>query len=330
MKIKKIMSVMLSLLCSATLTLPSLAVPATAEGNVIIEETTESESVLSESSTYIYTTDVQTTTSDFETTYTTTPNPGMIVPTTTTAVIEELDFPFAKPVELMIYFKNTDKGKWMKNVSLDLKITRRIYDEKGDTIDCIVTTEKLNTGDEGFVLYKVNCEMLSKYVEYSFIATPEIPEGFRITYQHSVIYINGVEIERNSNVLSKVMEFNLTEKEDPFANTGDPFGTGIYGTTTTTTTATTAYTTTTTMPIDKNYKAGDANCDGSVSLADSVLVLQAFSNPDVYGVDGKSENHITELGMANADVYEVGTGLTPQDALSIQKYLLKLVSELPE
>lgn len=75
---------------------------------------------------------------------------------------------------------------------------------------------------------------------------------------------------------------------------------------------------------------GDANCDGSVSLADAVLIMQSIANADVYGVDGTSKNHITELGMTNADVYEAGSGLTPQDALEIQKYMLKLISKLPE
>ena len=58
--------------------------------------------------------------------------------------------------------------------------------------------------------------------------------------------------------------------------------------------------------------------------------MSAISVSDVYGVDGSIENHITELGVVNADVYEVGTGLTSQDALSVQKYLLKLVTKLPE
>ncbi len=75
---------------------------------------------------------------------------------------------------------------------------------------------------------------------------------------------------------------------------------------------------------------GDANCDGSVSLADAVLIMQSIANPSKYGVNGTDETHITEQGITNGDVYEVGSGLTPQDALSIQKYLLRLISELPE
>lgn len=58
--------------------------------------------------------------------------------------------------------------------------------------------------------------------------------------------------------------------------------------------------------------------------------MQSIANPSKYGINGTDETHITEQGITNGDVYEVGTGLTPQDALSVQKYMLKLVSELPE
>ena len=55
-----------------------------------------------------------------------------------------------------------------------------------------------------------------------------------------------------------------------------------------------------------------------------------LGNPDAYGVDGSEPSHITAQGAANSDVYENGTGITNMDALSIQKYILKLVTELPE
>ena len=75
---------------------------------------------------------------------------------------------------------------------------------------------------------------------------------------------------------------------------------------------------------------GDANCDGSISLSDAVLVMQYLGNPDAYGVGGSDKNAITEQGMINADCYNTGDGVTNNDALSIQKYMLKLISALPE
>ena len=65
-------------------------------------------------------------------------------------------------------------------------------------------------------------------------------------------------------------------------------------------------------------------------MADAVIILQALANPNKYGVNGTDEKHITELGILNGDVYENGTKLTNNDALSIQKYCLKLIKELPE
>ena len=71
---------------------------------------------------------------------------------------------------------------------------------------------------------------------------------------------------------------------------------------------------------------GDANCDGSVDLADAVLVMQYSANPDVYGLN-KAEG-ISEQGAENADVVGDGDGITNLDALQIQKYKLGLIDEL--
>lgn len=69
---------------------------------------------------------------------------------------------------------------------------------------------------------------------------------------------------------------------------------------------------------------GDANCDGNVDMSDVVLIMQALSNPNKYGTEGTSAEHITAAGSKNADVD--GDGLTVNDALNIQKYLLGEIS----
>ena len=74
---------------------------------------------------------------------------------------------------------------------------------------------------------------------------------------------------------------------------------------------------------------GDANCDGTVGMSDAVLVMQSLSNPAMYGSDGTADIHLTDEGADRADVYERGGGISPMDALSIQRYLLKLC-DLPE
>ena len=105
-------------------------------------------------------------------------------------------------------------------------------------------------------------------------------------------------------------------------------------TTTSTTTTTTTSTTTTTKPSvePKNDVTvyGDANCDGNVSIADAVLIMQSLANPSKFGLQGNSEDKITDQGYANADCSNIGDGVTNKDALAIQKYMLKLINKLPE
>ena len=75
---------------------------------------------------------------------------------------------------------------------------------------------------------------------------------------------------------------------------------------------------------------GDANCDGDVSVADAVLIMQALANPSKYGADGTDTQKITAKGLANADCCNTGDGVTNLDALAIQKYKLNLIDSLPE
>ena len=83
-------------------------------------------------------------------------------------------------------------------------------------------------------------------------------------------------------------------------------------------------------PDIKDVVYGDANCDGGVSLADAVLIMQSLANPNRFGENGTDEMHITPQGSKNADCCNVGDGVTNKDALAIQKKMLNLIAELPE
>ncbi len=67
---------------------------------------------------------------------------------------------------------------------------------------------------------------------------------------------------------------------------------------------------------------GDANCDGIISMADASAIYQSLGNADKYGLSTK--------GAANADCYAPGSGITANDALSVQKYVASLIDKLPE
>jgi len=58
------------------------------------------------------------------------------------------------------------------------------------------------------------------------------------------------------------------------------------------------------------------------------MVMQACLNPQKYGVEGSSDDRMTPDGEKNADV-DGKSGVTPNDALVIQKFTLSLVDSLP-
>ena len=63
-------------------------------------------------------------------------------------------------------------------------------------------------------------------------------------------------------------------------------------------------------------------------MADVVLIMQCLANPNKYGLNGSDENHIKEQGTYNADVDISSKGITANDALRIQEYLLGKISSL--
>ena len=73
---------------------------------------------------------------------------------------------------------------------------------------------------------------------------------------------------------------------------------------------------------------GDANGDGQVDMSDAVLIMQALANPNKHGTSGTSPTHITAAGFKYADTD--GNGLTVNDALRIQKFLLGLIKSFDE
>ncbi|WP_296795921.1 carbohydrate binding domain-containing protein [Ruminococcus sp.] len=66
---------------------------------------------------------------------------------------------------------------------------------------------------------------------------------------------------------------------------------------------------------------GDVNTDGVVNILDAVLVKQYIKNPN--------KTYISMQGIVNADVNNVGDGITADDATAIQKYVVGSISSLP-
>lgn len=62
----------------------------------------------------------------------------------------------------------------------------------------------------------------------------------------------------------------------------------------------------------RNIK-GDANCDGTLSIADVASIYQALGNSDKYS--------LSEQGLVNADIADNGNGITVNDAIMIQRLI---------
>ena len=63
-------------------------------------------------------------------------------------------------------------------------------------------------------------------------------------------------------------------------------------------------------------------------MSDVVLIMQSLANPNKFGLDGTDKNHITEQGQLNGDVDTSAKGITANDALRIQEFLLGKVTSL--
>ncbi len=81
-------------------------------------------------------------------------------------------------------------------------------------------------------------------------------------------------------------------------------------------------------PSDESILWGDTNLDGEVDMGDAIIIMQSLSNPQKYGVNGTDENHITEEGLLRGDVDISSIGLTSNDALTIQKFLINKIYSL--
>ncbi|MBR6671089.1 MAG: cellulase family glycosylhydrolase [Ruminococcus sp.] len=72
---------------------------------------------------------------------------------------------------------------------------------------------------------------------------------------------------------------------------------------------------------NKDYVAGDANCDISVDISDVVAVKCFIINSQKYS--------LSKQGILNADVESGNNGINMQDVLAIQKYVLTIIKALP-
>ena len=105
---------------------------------------------------------------------------------------------------------------------------------------------------------------------------------------------------------------------EPDGTTADGNSSSVPTTTSPTTTATKPATTTTAA---EEVIYGDANCDGNVDISDAVMVK-------CYLINNKKFT-LSKQGLLNSDVQSSGNGVNAQDAVTIQKYVIKSITKLP-
>lgn len=67
---------------------------------------------------------------------------------------------------------------------------------------------------------------------------------------------------------------------------------------------------------------GDTDASGKVEISDAAKIMSYVANPEKYS--------LSEKALDISDVYQRGDGVNNMDALSIQKYLVQIIKELPE
>ena len=180
-----------------------------------------------------------------------------------------------------------------------------------DSVD-ITLSGSANAGINGVVGYWDNAT--EKWIDTMFEGT--LDSNGKYTFNFEVP--EGVEEIQIQIYWSGIWDNSISEIVDTEAEISEvKVNMASVATTTTTTTTTTAKTTTTTTTTNNSSstpavtKAGDANCDGIVSMADVITVLAHVSNSNNYPLSAQA--------IANADVKGNNDGLSADDAFVIQQ-----------
>ena len=212
------------------------------------------------------------------------------------------------------------------------------FSYSGMMLGVIKTTQVLTESGEktkieklGYIVEWIDPEYVtvidSEGEEYSISEFSTLPAGEYTIKLSKTIEFSSQEDHSSTKILSGIdCSFTVTIKKDSAPVTTTTAETTTSTTTSTATTTTTAATTTTAKPsttttAETKILYGDANLSGEVELSDAVLIMQSISNPAKYS--------ITPEGQINADVWGNNDGITNGDALTIQKYKLRLIDSLP-
>ena len=256
------------------------------------------------------TTTTTTTAPRSQTTTTTAPDQ----PVTETSATENT-FPFRVKYGMYVSFRDAGTGETVTDADAELE---RLYYKNGE----LVSDEILALGDDTVPrkMYTEDLTLESNDEYYVFkLKNISIPDGYWIDEYYGDMDSGKVDASSRklnntlgSYYFSDIITIYLANKDTPAKTTPSYTGTtppGYYQTTTSSLTPAV----TTTAPVTVSHPGnvrGDANGDGDVDIADSVLIMQYLANSEKYSISRGYE--------ACADCVDKGSGITAVDALAVQ------------
>ena len=208
--------------------------------------------------------------------------------------------------------KTGENVHWMQELR-DYMIDKRIH----HTFWCF----NENSSDTGGLVY----DNFKKWddVKYEFIkpALWQDDNGMFISLDHKIplgTAGNGISL---SDYYNGTVTPPVSRETSTTTSTAATTTTTTTGSTSSATTVTASETVTTSSRASGAELLGDANLDNRVSVADAVAILQFLANKDKFDLN--------DTARANADVFNMGDGVTAKDAYAIQLLDAGQISELP-
>ena len=101
------------------------------------------------------------------------------VQTTTTAIAENVSYPYIKPYELTIWCQNTDDYTPIPDMEIDITIIRTSYNDKPEIVSVTESKDTINTQGKEKVIYTTNLDFTNRNENYTFVLEPKLPDGYR-------------------------------------------------------------------------------------------------------------------------------------------------------
>ena len=320
MNMKKVISLMMSMMIGGTFSLQSVTVSAVnAEEGVSAAITSEAPDVQYEQEVYTttaseYVSATQTTTAVEHSivTYTTTADPYPSQTSTTTTPQEDVSYPYVIPFQLEVTAEKNGTG--VPDLEAELHITHDSYCENG-VRELERTTVKLTSDENGIFYYNADLEMTHRSDYYGYELEPILPKNLeRADFSSLFFYVTSPrftqnEYELDDGVLKASMHFEVADSSRK--NTGEDTGSGTDGATFTTT-STAMLTTTTTTTTSTTTTVPDP------SLISETTTTDTSTAPEETTATTTSSSYIRSTPYANISGFDKNVDIAPGESVTMK------------